>query len=206
MDNKLLVATSNPGKIREIRELLAPVGCELVFLSDFPNPIPEPEETGDSFLANAQLKARYYAQLSGLPTIADDSGLSVLALDGFPGVTSARWVAGTDEDRVSALLELMTARGLTEPLQRRAYFSCVISLFTPGEKQLKNFEGICWGTLSHVPLGENGFGYDPIFVVDGQTASNAQLPPAIKNSLSARAIAMQQLAKFLLEREPINHS
>jgi XTP/dITP diphosphohydrolase len=199
VDNKLLVATSNPGKIREIRELLAPVGSELVFLSDFPNLIPEPEETGDSFLANAQLKARYYAQLSGLPTIADDSGLSVLSLDGFPGVTSARWTVGSDEERVSALLELMNARGLTEPLQRRAYFSCIISLSTPGEKQLKNFEGICWGTLSHVPLGELGFGYDPIFIADGQSATNAQLPLSIKNSLSARAIAMRELVNYLAQ-------
>ena len=198
MDNKLLVATSNPGKIREIRELLAPVGCELVSLSDFPHPIPEPEETGDSFLANAQLKARYYAQLSGLPTIADDSGLSVLSLDGFPGVTSARWTAGNDAHRVTALLELLSTRGQTEPTQRRAYFTCAISLISPAGTRVRDFEGVCWGTLSHIPLGENGFGYDSIFVADGQTATNAQLPLTIKNSISARAVALKQLATYLL--------
>lgn len=109
-NEKLLIATSNAGKIIEISQLLADDGHELIFLSDLETNTAEPAETGSSFSENARLKARYYAFLSQLPTLADDSGLSVLALDGFPGINSARWTAGSDSDRVSALLQLLKFR------------------------------------------------------------------------------------------------
>lgn len=194
---QMLIATSNQGKIVEIRSLLADAHQELLFLSDLPTPPLEPVETGVTFTENAQLKARYYAQLSQLQTVADDSGLSVLELDGFPGVQSARWTGSTDEERVSALLRLMTDRGLTEPMQRRAFFTCVVSLAVPNQETTIDFEGVCWGTLAHVPLGTTGFGYDPIFIPDGESMTMAQLGMDKKNLLSARSMAFRKLVTWL---------
>ncbi len=196
-NEKLLIATSNAGKIIEISQLLADDGHELIFLSDLETNTAEPAETGSSFSENARLKARYYAFLSQLPTLADDSGLSVLALDGFPGINSARWTAGSDSDRVSALLQLLEAEGLTEPLQRRAFFSCVVSLAMPAQEKTIDFEGVCWGTIGHVPLGKTGFGYDPIFIPDGKTMTMAQLGMSEKNIISARAIAFKHVSRWL---------
>lgn len=195
--NKLLVATSNSGKLREIKELLVGANRELLFLSDLELTIAEPDETGATFSENARLKARYYSQSAQLPTIADDSGLSVLELGGLPGVTSARWVLGSDQDRVTALLHLLEDKGLQESSQRRAYFSCVVSLAHPNLEQTTEFEGICWGTVAPAPRGTNGFGYDPIFIADGQTAAMAELSRSEKNCLSARSLAFGKLATWL---------
>ncbi len=194
---QLLVATSNPGNIREFRVMLSESNPELLFLSDLDQSFGEPDETGISFAENAQLKARYYAQLSQLPTIADDSGLCVLGLDGFPGINSARWSPGSNEDRVTALLNLLSERGLTDPEQRRAYFACTISLVFPDQEKSLEFEGACWGTLTHLPIGSGGFGYDSIFVADGQTQTMAQLSLDEKNAISARSVAMKKLVSWL---------
>lgn len=200
VDSRLLIATSNLGKIREISTLLVECSRELVFLSDFESPPSEPEEIGSTFAENAQLKARYYAHFSQIETVADDSGLSVLELDGFPGVNSARWVKGTDSERVDELLSLLTNRGLTEPFQRRAFFSCVVSVSSPGQEKTIDFEGICWGSLAHAPLGNSGFGYDPIFIPDGETMTMGQLGVERKNMISARSIAMKKLKTWLQQR------
>ncbi len=177
--------------------MLADNTRELLFLSDLDTTISDPEETGTSFAENAQLKARYYAQLSQTPTIADDSGLCVLELDGFPGINSARWSPGSNEDRVTALLDLLTDRGLTEPEQRRTYFACTISLVFPDQEKSLEFEGACWGTLAHLPIGSGGFGYDSIFVADGQTQTMAQLSLDEKNAISARSVAMKKFVSWL---------
>lgn len=195
--DKLLVATSNSSKLREIKELLAGANREVLFLSDLALTIAEPNEIGITFSENARLKARYYSQSTQLPTIADDSGLSVLELGGLPGVTSARWVLGSDQDRATALLQLLEEKGLQESNRRRAYFSCVVSLALPNVEQTTEFEGICWGTVAPAPRGTNGFGYDPIFIADGQTATMAELSRSEKNRLSARSLAFGKLATWL---------
>lgn len=195
--NKLLIATSNAGKIHEVRALLATMPIKPRFVSDLEHIPVEPDETGSTFAENALLKARYYYGLSQLPTLADDSGLSVLELDGFPGVHSSRWKTGSDADRITGLLQLLEERGLTEPQQRRAYFTCTLALVLPEEKEPKMFEGIAWGTLAHTPLGSNGFGYDPIFIPDDHTQTLAQLDTAQKNLISARSLAFKKLGQWL---------
>lgn len=204
VDTQLLAATSNSGKIREISQILEGIEPTLVYLSDIPTIPAEPEETGTTFAENAQLKARYYAQLSQMPTIADDSGLSVLELDGFPGVQSARWTAGEDTARVQALLGLLEKEGLTQPVQRRAFFSCVVSYVRPDQESTIEFEGICWGTLAHVPLGQTGFGYDPIFIPDGESMTMAQLGSLVKNKISARAGALAKFKLWLQQHDTMN--
>lgn len=197
MLNKLLIATSNEGKIREIRDILSEESLTLVFLSDLKNLPPEPVESGKTFTENAVLKADAYASWSQLPSLADDSGLSVEALDGFPGVASARWKAGTDRDRVSGLLSMLEEKELNTPVERRAYFTSVLAISIPGEAKALLFEGLCYGTLAESPRGTDGFGYDSIFIPDGQNQTLAELGAAVKNGISARAKAFEQLATWL---------
>ncbi len=195
-ESELLVATHNEGKTRELAALLAGLPLKLRGLSELPW-IGEAEETGATFEENAVLKARHYGSLSGLRTLADDSGLEVDALGGAPGVYSARYGGRgiSYAERMALLLEALEATGDKE---RRARFVCVIALADPRTGEVKTFEGVCEGRIADAPRGTGGFGYDPLFVPEGFTESFGELPPEIKQSLSHRARALSKARQFLL--------
>ena len=185
----LVLASHNKGKLREIAEMLAPFG--LVVKSADALGLPEPEETETSFLGNALLKARAAAKASGLAALADDSGLVVPALDGAPGVYSARW-AGEDKDFLRAMERVERELLEKKTSDRSARFVCVLALASPsGEEQ--TFQGDVHGTLTFPPRGDRGFGYDPIFVMDGMSETFGEIDPALKHSVSHRARAFEQL-------------
>jgi XTP/dITP diphosphohydrolase len=187
---QLVIASHNKGKLREIDALIAPFGIEALSAGDLG--VDEPEETEVTFIGNALLKARVSAQATGLPALADDSGLEVMALDGAPGIYSARW-AGEPRDFYAAMAEVerqIVARGSTD---MRARFVCVLALVLPdGTEQV--FEGQVQGNLTFPPQGTNGFGYDPIFIANGYDQTFGQLDPAIKHAIGHRADAF---AKFV---------
>jgi XTP/dITP diphosphohydrolase len=198
---KVLIATRNPGKMREYESLLAdvPTGSvpvEWVNLDDVEIDL-EVEETGETFEANARLKAAAYAEVSGLLTLADDSGLAVDALGGAPGVLSARYAGpdATDRDRYLKLLRAL--EGLP-PEERGARFVCVVAIATPGG-EVVTAEGDVKGRINFEPKGSNGFGYDPVFYIPGLRMTMAQLDESIKNRVSHRAAALQN-AKPALAR------
>jgi len=184
----LVMATRNPGKAAEIRELLQGFPVEIKSLSDF-GPIPEVEEDGDTFDANAYKKASFTARVLGVPAIADDSGIAVDALNGAPGVHSARYGGenASDEDRRRKLLTEMGGR-----TDRRAAFECVISLAVPSGPAL-TYEGRCEGVLAEAPAGANGFGYDPIFYYPPLEKTFAELTRAEKSRVSHRGKALREL-------------
>jgi XTP/dITP diphosphohydrolase len=190
---RLLVATHNPGKLREFEYLLAPHGVEVVGAAALG--LPEPEETGDSFAANARLKARAAADASGLPALADDSGLAVRGLDGDPGVRSARW-AGPERDfdlAIRKVLDGLAARyGSFAAADRAAAFVTVLCLATPGPGGAGEsfFEGRVDGELTDTPRGARGFGYDPIFVPAGHARTFAEMTAAEKHAISHRRRAL----------------
>ena len=195
---RLVVATRNRGKLAELRSLLgAHRGLELLCLSDLP-PLPEVVEDGDTFLANAQKKAREVALATRLPTLADDSGLLVDALEGAPGVHSARFAGehASDDENNTRLLELL-ANVPTE--DRRARFRCVLALATPDGTLGPHTEGECEGRIVREPRGAHGFGYDPLFEVEGLGRTMAELSSAEKDDLSHRAVATRRM-KDELER------
>ena len=186
---RLVVATHNPGKLVELRELFAPFTTDLVSAGELG--LPEPEETGLTFIANAELKARAAATASGFTSLADDSGLSVTALDGVPGIYSARW-AGPEKDFGFAMKRVETelhAKGLAAS---PAHFTCALSLGFP-DGTCETFEGRIDGTLVFPPRGMRGFGYDPIFQPDGFTTTFGEMDPATKHAMSHRARAFTQL-------------
>jgi XTP/dITP diphosphohydrolase len=196
MTRTLLVATHNPGKVREYRELLAGLPVELTYL----DPLgieDEVEETGTTFADNALLKATTYAQRSGLWTWADDSGLEVDALNGAPGVYSARYAGpgASDADRYHKLLDALTGVPWD---QRTARFRCVVALATP-MGVTRTSAGVCEGIIAFGPAGEQGFGYDPVFYMPEQDATMGQLPAEIKNQVSHRARASQAAVPILAE-------
>lgn len=197
MPPKLLIATRNMGKLRELTDLLGHVPFELVSLNDVGVDV-EVEETGNTFEENAALKAETYAQLSGLPTLADDSGLEVDALNGEPGVRSARYAGddATDADRIAFLLRKLD----NIPQQRwSARFRCVIALSWPGETT--DFHpGACEGMIVPEPRGTNGFGYDPVFLVTQMNRTMAELTADEKNGISHRNVAAQKMAMALMSR------
>jgi XTP/dITP diphosphohydrolase len=185
---RLVIASHNPGKVEEIAALLAPFAVECVAAAALG--IAEPEETGDSFEANAALKARAAAQASGLPALADDSGLVVPALGGAPGIYSARW-AGPSGDFRAAMARVHREIGDKD---REAMFVAVLALAWPhGDTEL--FRGEVEGTLVWPPRGGRGFGYDPLFVPRGGTLTFGELEPAEKHRISHRAHAFAKLAQ-----------
>jgi len=193
---KLLVATHNQGKVREYRELLGGLPVEVTYL-DAEGISVEVEETGARLEENARLKAAAYAVLTGLWTWADDSGLEVDALDGAPGVYSARYAGegATDADRYRKLLDALTG----VPWDRRtARFRCSVALATP-EGDCRVAHGACEGVIAFGPAGEQGFGYDPVFYMPDHGATMAQLAPEMKNRVSHRARASAAAAKLLGE-------
>lgn len=197
MYEKLLIATHNQGKVQEYRTLLAGLPFEVTYL-DAEGITVEVEETGDTFEANAMLKAQAYAALSGLLTWADDSGLEVDALNGAPGVYSARYgapVARTDADRYALLLDQLND---TPETARSARFRCVVALAWP-DGRVVTTNGACEGRISRVPRGDFGFGYDPVFLVADfdYLLAMAELSPDIKNQISHRARAAQAAKEVL---------
>lgn len=188
--DRLVVATHNRGKLVEIAELLRPYVREVVGADALG--LPEPEETGDSFAANAALKARAAAAGSGLPALADDSGLVVPALGGAPGIHSARW-AGPGRDFRAAMERVERALAACGPgVDRRAFFVCALALAWP-DGHCDVFEGRVDGRLVWPPRGERGFGYDPVFVPDGHDTTFGEMEPAAKHAMSHRADAFRKL-------------
>ncbi len=190
----ILFATTNTGKMREVRALLAPSGIKLYYLKDMDVVVAAPEETGTTFEENALLKARYYHSLYRMPVIADDAGLVVPALNGEPGVYSARYAgAGADDAQNNKkLLQTIRARKLDRP---EAYFKAVVALVTEEEERL--FEGTCHGRICNEPRGDNGFGYDPLFEIVEKSCTFAEMDINLKNSVSHRGKAFASLAGYL---------
>ncbi|HLF26242.1 MAG TPA: XTP/dITP diphosphatase [Anaerolineae bacterium] len=189
---KLLIATTNPGKIAEYQALFADLNLNVVGLRDQAIDF-EVEETGTTFEENARLKARAYAEASGILTLADDSGLCVDALGGAPGVFSARYAEG-DRARIERLLTEL--RDIPDD-QRAARFVCVIALAEPGG-ETTTFEGTCEGRIAWQPRGTHGFGFDPVFLFPDHGQTMAELPMSIKNQISHRARATAKARRWLL--------
>lgn len=185
---RLVVASHNPGKIREINDLIRPYGLTAVSAGELG--ISEPEETETSFAGNARLKALHSARTSGLPALSDDSGLEVEALDGAPGIYSARW-AGASKDFNYAMQRVeseLQAKFAADPDSRRANFTAALCLAWPdGETEV--FEGRVYGHLVWPPRGEQGFGYDPMFLADDETLTFGEMDPDAKHAISHRARA-----------------
>jgi XTP/dITP diphosphohydrolase len=188
---RIVLASRNPGKLRELAALLAPLHLELICQDELG--IAAPAETGTTFRENALLKARYVAQHSGLPALADDSGLEVDALGGRPGVWSARY-AGAGAGDAANLERLLRELDATPAGERGARYQCVIAyLRSTQDPQPLIATGTWQGHIARVPAGSGGFGYDPVFVPAGETCTAAQLAPARKNALSHRAQALHAL-------------
>lgn len=185
---RLVVATQNEGKAVELRAALT--GVEVQTLADHPS-IVMPEETGETFEANASAKAEHVAKVLGVPALADDSGLVVDALDGAPGVRSARYAPGSDRDRYEKLLAAMT--GIED---RAARFVCAMALAIPGAPTMV-VRATSEGRIGFAPRGEGGFGYDPVFEVEGDDRTMAQLTVAEKNALSHRGRALAKMRPHL---------
>jgi XTP/dITP diphosphohydrolase len=183
---KLVLASHNPGKLREIVDLLAPYGIDVVSAGALG--LPEPEETETTFIGNARLKAVAAAQASGLPALADDSGLEVMALGRDPGIYSARW-AGPAKDFAMAMARVLDL--LKGSDDRRARFVSALALAWP-DGHCDEFEGDVWGDIVEAPRGSKGFGYDPIFRPDGYGITFGEMDPAHKHEISHRAVAFRQ--------------
>lgn len=192
--NRIVLATGNPGKVRELSDMLSGRSCEVVSQADLN--VEEAEETGLSFIENALIKARNAARQTGLPAIADDSGLSVDALRGAPGIYSARYAqmanqGSGDVDNYLHLLEQL--KGVTN-VDRGAQFNCVMAYVSHADDPIPVVaHGIWYGTILYEPQGEYGFGYDPVFWVPEKNCSSAQLDKVIKNKISHRGKALAQL-------------
>jgi XTP/dITP diphosphohydrolase len=193
---KLVLATRNAAKLAELSRILADgnVPADLVTLDDYPQ-MPEVAETGPTFAENALLKARAAAAFTGLPAIADDSGICVDALNGMPGVLSARWSGGHGDDEANLRLVLSQLADVP-PGQRGAHFACAAALVLPSGSEHVT-EGAVHGSLTDAPRGTNGFGYDPIFVPDSSELTTAEMDPAEKDKISHRARALRALAPVI---------
>jgi XTP/dITP diphosphohydrolase len=186
---RLVIASHNAGKAREIAELLAPHGVEIISAAALN--LPEPEETATTFVGNAELKAHAAAAAAGLPALADDSGLVVPALDGAPGIYSARW-AGPTKDFSIAMARVQRELEAKKADDRRAHFVAALALCWP-DGHCESFEGRVDGRLVWPPRGGKGFGYDPMFVPDGHGITFGEMEPAAKHGISHRADAFRKL-------------
>lgn len=185
--DRLVIASHNPGKVREIAELLEPFGVDVISAAALD--LPEPEETGATFIDNALLKAHAAASAANLPALADDSGLAVNALAGAPGIYSARW-AGPEKDFAMAMAKVEEdLRGLED---RSAHFVCALALAWP-DGHAEVFAGTVDGEITWPPRGDKGFGYDPVFTATGEQITFAEMDPARKHALSHRADAFRKL-------------
>lgn len=194
---QIVLATRNKGKIKEFRELFTPMGIEVLSVDEV-SQVPEVEEDGDTFAANAIKKAETISQAIGMPALADDSGLEVDALQGQPGVLSARFagIHATDEENNRKLIGMLE----NIPLEKRtARFVCVLAFAIPGQKTI-TAQGVCEGLILTEPKGNGGFGYDPYFYVPQRKQTMAQLSPVEKNKISHRGQALLKLEKVVRER------
>lgn len=191
---ELVVATGNAGKLKEIRRLLESYDVKVLGLDQFPD-APDVVEDGETFSANAAKKAETIARLTGLPCLADDSGLSVSALDGRPGVHSARF-SGENANDQSNNLKLLEEMASIPEGQRQAAFFCVMALSLP-DQPTRFFEGRVEGTILHEPQGDGGFGYDPLFWLPDFNCTMAEIPLDEKNRISHRGQALRQVVEFL---------
>jgi XTP/dITP diphosphohydrolase len=195
---RIVIATHNPGKLREMRALLAPYGVDALSAGDAG--LSEPDETGTTFGANARIKAEAAAKASGLPAFADDSGLAIDVLDGAPGIYSARW-AGPDKNfrqAMESVEEKLRERGATIPGRRKAHFVSALCVAWP-DGHIEEFEGRVTGTLVWPPRGDKGFGYDPIFQPDGHTRTFGEMPSEEKHGLPPRGKGLSHRAKAFLK-------
>ena len=190
--SRLVVATHNPGKAREIAGLLG--GAFEVLTADQAG-VPEPDETESTFVGNAVLKARHAAAVSGLPALADDSGLSVRALNGSPGIYSARW-AGPDKDFGPAMTRIHDELGAAD--DRSGWFTCALAVAWP-DGSVFAVEGTVEGTLVYPPRGDRGFGYDPVFLPEGGTETFGEMDPTAKDAISHRTRAFTLLKAALID-------
>ncbi len=191
---ELVIATRNPGKLREIEGFLQGLPVQLFSLSEF-DQVPDIAEDGASFTENALKKARIVCSITGRSALADDSGLCVDALDGKPGIYSARYAGeeASDEKNLQKLLEEMKS---VPPRGRTAHFVCVLALVDPSGQE-KIFEGSCTGKIITRPLGKNGFGYDPVFLFEPLGLTFAQMDPVVKGTVSHRGKALRQFAAHM---------
>jgi XTP/dITP diphosphohydrolase len=194
----LVIASHNAGKVREIGPLLGPYGIEPISAATLN--LPEPDETEDSFIGNARLKALAAAMATGMAAIADDSGLCVDALAGAPGIYSARWAGPTKDFTIAmAQIERALVEAQADSTQRGAHFVCALSLAWP-DGHSEEFEGKVFGALTFPPRGTQGFGYDPIFIPRGFDISFGEMEPDAKHAMSHRAKAFEQLVRCCLTR------
>lgn len=208
MKGKLLVATRNPGKEREIRAILGDLSYDLVFLNETGIAETRAEETlevAETFDGNARHKAEYFARLSGLPTVADDSGIEVFALGGLPGVRSRRFAmfdGPADQQDAANNREMLTRlRGLP-PERRRARYRCVVAFLPRPDAPSHSFEGTCTGRILEEPKGTGGFGYDPLFFSDDLSMSFGEASPEAKHEVSHRGRAFRAFAEWLRSQAP----
>ena len=190
---KLVIASHNPGKVREIGDLLADFGADVISAAELD--LPEPVEDGLTFIANAQIKAKAAALASGFPALADDSGLAVHTLGGEPGIYSARW-AGPSKDFSIAMRKVEQALENNE--DRSAHFACALTLCWP-DGHMESFEGRVDGNMVWPPRGDKGFGYDPTFVANGMDITFAEMQPTAKHAISHRAQAFRKLVEACFE-------
>lgn len=200
MPQRIILASGNTGKLREMQQLLADSGVRLIRLKEAG--VDGPEETGLTFVENALIKARHACRVSGLPALADDSGLAVDALRGAPGIHSARYAGRQGDDEANNRKLLDALQGVPDA-QRTAQFICVIAFLRHVEDPVPLIcQGIWHGHIRRTPAGRNGFGYDPLFQVSGLDCSSAELPPQDKNRLSHRGQALQQLLTHWADNGP----
>ena len=192
---KLILATNNEHKVREMREILGNHFSEMVTLKEA-GITHETVEDGSTFRENALKKAREITEITGLPALADDSGLCVLALDGMPGVYSARYTSSDDENATDKANRDLLLKNMKDITDRRAYFACAIALTMPDGTSYET-EGKFWGEITYEEKGENGFGYDNLFFVPEFNMTSAEMSPEQKNSMSHRGEALRELAKLL---------
>jgi XTP/dITP diphosphohydrolase len=195
---RLVIATHNPGKLRELRELLSPYGIDAVSAAELG--LGEPEETGASIRENARIKAVAAAKASGLPSFSDDSGLAVDALDGAPGIHSARW-AGPTKDFVQAMQAIennLRERGAVKPDARKAHFVSALCVAWP-DNHIEEFEARADGTLVWPPRGDAGFGYDPMFLPDGFDRTFGEMSSDEKHGLPPRGLGLSHRARAFLK-------
>jgi XTP/dITP diphosphohydrolase len=198
LDGKLVIATHNPGKLAEMRELLAPYGIDAISAGELG--LAEPEETGTTFRANAQIKAEAAANAARLPSFADDSGLCIDALDGQPGIHSARW-AGESRNFTEAMQRierLMQERGARAEAQRKAHFVSALCVAWP-DGHLEEVEARVDGTLIWPPRGTKGFGYDPVFMPDGYDRTFGEMSSEEKHGLPPRGLALSHRARAFIK-------
>jgi len=201
--NQLVLASSNPGKLREFNALLEPAGIEVIPQSRFS--VPDAEEPHATFVENALAKSRHASKCTGLPALADDSGICIRALRGAPGVRSARFAEGNgalNREQQDALNNQKMLQQLADHADRSAHYYCVIVLVLyPDDPEPLIADGAWHGEIISSPRGSNGFGYDPYFLVPDRKQTAAELDPAIKNAISHRGQAMRRLLERLHERE-----